>query len=518
VSNVAPTVSIIEPDGDLVEGTEISLAAQVTDPGTADTHTYAWEVSKDGEAYASGEGELFSITPDDNGSYEVTLTVTDDDGDATSASALLAVANADPEASIASVPEISPEGTEINLTGEVTDPGTADTHTMAWEVTTNGDLYQTGEGGEFSFTPDDNGSYVVSLTVTDDDGGTARATSTIVVENVAPTLENVAVPELASENEPVKLSGEIIDPGTADSFSVEIDWGDGTIDTYQHAPGTSAFEESHSYANGGVYTVTVTLADDDQGTDHSTQTVMVTGAGLNDGVLQLVGSERDDHAFVGHLPDGRYIVIGDFLSTPWRPRIFDGTDVRSVEMVLGAGNDMGVMAGNVEVPSVLRGGSGSDHLVAGRGDDVVLGGDGDDVLAGGGGGDLLVGGLGRDLVVGGWGDDVLIGGSTAFDANDEALLAMMAEWTSEHGFEARVANLAGGSHSRGLNGTHFLSGGSSDDSSDATVLDDGARDVLLGGPGSDWFLAGSGGAADEDATDRVIDAMFSDWLDELGDV
>jgi PKD repeat protein len=518
VSNVAPTVSITEPTGDLVEGTEMNLGAQVADAGTADTHTYAWDVTKDGEAYASGDGEQFSFTPDDNGIYEVTVTATDDDGATEAATSSMDVSNAAPTVSITEPTGDLPEGTEISLDAQVSDPGTVDTHTYAWDVTKDGEAYASGEGEQFSFTPDDNGIYEVTVTATDDDGGTGAATSSVDVSNVAPTLESVAVPDLVSENEPVTVNGEMVDPGTADSFSVEIDWGDGTVETYEHAAGTSTFEGSHSYENGGVYTVSLTLADDDQGTDQSTQTVMVTGAGLNDGVLQLVGSEGDDYGFVGQFADGRYVVIGDFLSTPWQPRVFDGADVQSVEMILGAGNDIGVMAGNVDVPSVLRGGSGSDHLVAGTGDDIVLGGEGDDLLASGGGEDLLVGGLGQDLIVGGWGDDLMIGGSTAFDANDEALSALMAEWTSEGGFDARLANLGGVSEANGLNGPHLLAGGASDESSDATVLDDGARDVLLGGPGSDWFLAGSGGAADEEATDRVIDAMFSDQVDELGDV
>ena len=38
-------------------------------------------------------------------------------------------------------------------------------------VSKNGNLFASGSDANFSFTPDDNGSYVVSLTATDKDGG-----------------------------------------------------------------------------------------------------------------------------------------------------------------------------------------------------------------------------------------------------------------------------------------------------------------------------------------------------------
>ena len=83
----------------------------------------------------------------------------------------------------ASAPASSPEGTSISLTGTVTDPGSADTHTYAWSVTKNGVAYASGSSGSFSFNPDDDGSYVVTLVVTDDDGGTGIDAKTIAVTN-----------------------------------------------------------------------------------------------------------------------------------------------------------------------------------------------------------------------------------------------------------------------------------------------------------------------------------------------
>ena len=69
ILNVAPTAAILSPPVDSPEGTEISLTGTVTDPGLADTHTYDWAVTKDGNTYASGTTADFNLTPNDNGSY-----------------------------------------------------------------------------------------------------------------------------------------------------------------------------------------------------------------------------------------------------------------------------------------------------------------------------------------------------------------------------------------------------------------------------------------------------------------
>ena len=86
------------------------------------------------------------------------------------------------------------------------------------------------------------------------------------------------------------------------------------------------------------------------------------------------------------------------------------------------------------------------------------------------------------------GSDLLIAGRTAFDNNEDALCAIMAEWTSTRSFADRVANLRGAGNGPRLNGNYFLK----TTGPDATVFDDGAADRLTGGAGSDWFFIGLG--------------------------
>jgi CSLREA domain-containing protein len=168
----------------------------------------------------------------------------------------------------------------------------------------------------------------------------------------------------------------------------------------------------------------------------------------------------------------------------------------------GRGGDDDIqVAGSIALAAWLYGGLGNDRLKGGAGHDLLFGEDGDDLLVGGGGRDFLVGGIGADRIVGNADDDLLIAGRTAFDANDAALLAIMAEWTSQRDYATRVANLRGEGTGERSNGEYFLRKG-------VTVLDDLARDVLTGSAGLDWFLF-------SDAEDKVTDLSAEEFKDVL---
>jgi Ca2+-binding RTX toxin-like protein len=90
VTNVAPQNVAISGPSTAVRGQELNFTSSFTDPGSADTHTFSWSVTRNGIAYVLPVGTVtnaatFSFTPGDNGSYVVSLTVTDDDGSAATA-------------------------------------------------------------------------------------------------------------------------------------------------------------------------------------------------------------------------------------------------------------------------------------------------------------------------------------------------------------------------------------------------------------------------------------------------
>lgn len=77
-----------------------------------------------------------------------------------------------------------------------------------------------------------------------------------------------------------------------------------------------------------------------------------------------------------------------------------------------------------------------------------------------------------------------------------ALSAIQAEWTSARDYTTRVANLHGTGSGLHLNGAYFLQ-------ADATVADDGARDVLTGSAGRDWFFANTEGSGQRDKITEI---------------
>jgi Ca2+-binding RTX toxin-like protein len=187
----------------------------------------------------------------------------------------------------------------------------------------------------------------------------------------------------------------------------------------------------------------------------------------------------------------------------------------AIETVIGTEFD-DVILGNSKSGAIygrggndlLRGGGGNDNLYGEAGDDwlygdagndCLIGGEGDDLLSGGSGVDKLVGEDGFDFAIGGagvdtidarGGNDLVVSGRTAFDNDHEALLAILAEWTSGRPLAARIANLTDGTGSPDReNEDFFLFSGPG-----GTLLKDGTvnliRTILVNS--GNWILSQPG--------------------------
>lgn len=350
------------------------------------------------------------------------------------------------------------------------------------------------QSGLFTWTPT-NGQVTEQVTVVVTDNGTPSLsdteTFTITVNNLPPLIDNIALASdsgEASEGRQIAASGAFTDPGVLDAHSAMIDWGDGTIapGIVAEANGSGAVTGNHTYQRGGVYTVTLTVTDDDGDTATATTIVVVSGARLHGGVLQIVGTNDDDRVTVHRVGHNRLRVHADFLPERTKFRDFVTTGVTRIHVMLGGGDDQALIGGGVFVPVIIEGGTGNDLLYGGGGNNLLLGGDGYDLLTGGRGRNILIGGRGSDLLYGAGGEDVLVAGSTIYDSGDaglareEALLALLAEWSSGRDYATRVNNLNGIGSGERLNGDFFLNA--------ETVEDDLAFDLLIGGSGLDWFL------------------------------
>ena len=115
----------------------------------------------------------------------------------------------------------------------------------------------------------------VALRVTDDNFATHTTIFTITVNNVAPTVAPIADATVAPGTA-FTAGGSFTDPGTSDTFTATVNYGDGPNQTLTLNP-DKTFALNHAYATPGTYTVTVTVRDNDGG--QGTETFVVTVRG-----------------------------------------------------------------------------------------------------------------------------------------------------------------------------------------------------------------------------------------------
>ena len=115
---------------------------------------------------------------------------------------------------ISGAPTFPSVGIPVSLTGSVTGPGAANGFSFAWTVTQGGNVYQSGSSSVFSFTPNLNATYLVTLAVADTTGGRGTVSVQIVVAPSVFILDGTAVGALTlSGNASIalaKISGSVL--------------------------------------------------------------------------------------------------------------------------------------------------------------------------------------------------------------------------------------------------------------------------------------------------------------------
>jgi Ca2+-binding RTX toxin-like protein len=584
VDNRAPATPSAGGPYSIAEGSSLTLNGTATDPD-GDTLTVTWDLNGDN---VFGDAGVTTLNATVTWAQLVALGITDgnatstyqakvrvSDGvaaPATSAAVNLVITNANPTISLISIPAGGPEGVPVNLSASASDPaGAADPLTYTWTVTGPGGFNQILTGTNPSFTPPDNGTFNVSLTVADGDGGSVVSSGNVVVTNVNPlaTINGVTTgssPVLAGAPVPFTLAwtdaaGDL-GPGSGSSASYVI-VNVATSAVLASGVATNGQTINQSFPASGTFKVTLTVNDGDGGIGVATYTVSIqrffvdndgnlefggdnngadkivlTASGGNVTVTHTVSSKTNRYTLPAN-PDARIIVYGqgqnddmrvsgvfpyavefhggagnDYLAGGAQDDILDG-EAGNDTLLGGAGNDqlfgedgLDKMDGGVG-DDYLEGGAGNDSMTGNTGDDTVLGGDGNDSVAGaagndyldgglgtdilgdtagnnvliggggndkltgGGGRDLLIGGLGLDQITGGGGDDILVSDDIEFGDPINDALAVLDAWANgDADYDTRVDAMFG---------ILDLS----------MVLDDGVRDTMAGGVGSDWFLTPS---------------------------
>jgi hypothetical protein len=252
------------------DGNAVALSASsgtLTRSGTS-TGTWSWSRAAADEAAAAQ-----------------TVTITADDGNAgtSTVSFPVTVTGVAPIAAITAPGSTAPEGTAVHLAGSATSPSAADNaagFTYGWSVTKNGTAFKSGSGAHWQFTPDDEGTFVVTMKATDDGGMSDTAATTVTGTNVWPTAAitgvTASVPLVIAPQEPISFTGSYTDPGGLDSHTSRWNFGDSISSSASHGPsGSGSLSASHAYGAPGTYHVTLTVTDDDGGVGVATATVVV---------------------------------------------------------------------------------------------------------------------------------------------------------------------------------------------------------------------------------------------------
>jgi len=283
-----------------LETTTFNASASYDPDGTI--VSYAWDFG-DG---TNGTGEITTHTYADNGTYTVTLTVTDNDGLTDTESKPITVLNRPPTASFT-------ESATTALTNEIIYFNASESYdpdgyivTYFWDF---GDgTNATGVIVDHSYA--DNGTYTVTLTVMDDDGATNTATSTKTVLNRPPVASFTESAETMYTREVVTFNAS--DSYDSDGVIVSYFWdfGDG-------ANATGVIVE-HTYVDDGIYTVTLTVTDDDGAiaTASATKTILnrpPVASFTESAESVLVGEVIYFNASASYDPDGAIVnYIWDF--------------------------------------------------------------------------------------------------------------------------------------------------------------------------------------------------------------
>ena len=264
-----------------LEGGSATFSVLATDPSGNGGLTYAWKVIDPAGNLTTLAGTIVGYTYTTPGLYAVSVTIGNPTGQSILASTTVKVANVAPTIVAATVPTTGVEGVAIPFTVAASDPGGAkDPLSFAWTITgAGGTTVLTGPAPRF--VPADNGTYAVSLVVSDSFGGTAtQDLGTITVADVAPSLDMIAVPLAAIvEGQSATFSVPIATDVAADQDTIRYDWTvtgpGGVVRAFANQGRTLTV----GFADNGSYTVAVTATDKD-GLASAVRTATVAVANL----------------------------------------------------------------------------------------------------------------------------------------------------------------------------------------------------------------------------------------------
>jgi len=269
-----PTIVNISDDGTSIsihgQENEYGLVLNRNMDGGSQTFTAA-NISSTCQAIHQYTINWDSLSQDQKG---VTLQI-DSNGDGIFEQTINSDATLQPPVAEAGLPYSGNEGSPIDFNASGSNDPDGTIAQYEWDF---GDGF-TATGISPTHAYGDNRVYTVTLTVTDDDGLTSIDTTEVTVSNVPPTIHTIIAPtDPVAVNKPLNAWGNFTDPGWLDTHTAEWDWGDGSISDgfVTESNGSGNVTSSHTYNCPGVYTITLSVIDDDGDVGTATATVTVT--------------------------------------------------------------------------------------------------------------------------------------------------------------------------------------------------------------------------------------------------
>jgi len=257
-TNNSPTASFAYAPPNPVVGSYVQFNASASFDSDGSIVSYRWNFG-DG---TTGSGPVTSNWFTSAGTFSVTLTVTDDDGATNSTTRTVQVGpiNVAPVASFTAT-QFTGGWVQFDASGSFDSDGSI----VSYQWSFGDGNYGSGPIVPNQYLPA--GSFLVTLTVVDDDGASATATQVIVIasSNVAPTAAFTYTPIFGKW-----IRFDATASSDADGSIVSYQWsfGDGTsADT-----GTVAYAY-HEFPTAGTYLATLTVTDDGGATDSTSQVV-----------------------------------------------------------------------------------------------------------------------------------------------------------------------------------------------------------------------------------------------------
>ena len=182
--------------------------------------------------------------------------------------------NNDPVIASLTGDQVGDAGDTFAFTASATDPDAGDALTYAYDF---GDGSPVASGVDLTSTSHvyaTAGTYTLTLTVDDGNGGTDTATLEITVDepdpvNTPPTILSLSGDTSGEEGDLFNFTAAAVDLD-GDALTYAYDFGDGS----PGASGVDLTEVSHVYDTAGTYTLTLTVTDGKGGTD--TETLEIT--------------------------------------------------------------------------------------------------------------------------------------------------------------------------------------------------------------------------------------------------